>query len=158
MLERTPPPIRNPGLLFWKTGNAWRRWIGRVLRPQKLTATEFLVLHAFAEMCAGREEPSQQDVADWLDLDKMTVSQVARALERRNLLDRGDVSYPDARSWRILVTGEGRKLHRAALAQVERATAVFFSHPDLRDAVAGAAAAIRKDPRRPKRRKKGGGG
>lgn len=99
----------------------WRRAVERELRALKLTLTQWLVLDA----CAALEDehgelPSQRAVAEHIELDAMTVSQVMKTLAARDLVDRA----PDVtgRAYRVLVTKKGYKTLQAAAAHLEAGT------------------------------------
>ena len=99
----------------------WRRAVERELRALKLTLTQWLVLDACAALNAKEDDPpSQRAVADRLELDAMTVSQVMKTLATQGLVDRA----PDVtgRTYRVLVTKKGHKLLQAAVAHVEAGT------------------------------------
>jgi DNA-binding MarR family transcriptional regulator len=94
------------------------------LAPLGLTPTQFLVLEAVGRLerkDKRSEGPSQQALALDLTVDKMTISQVMRALERRGLVDR-DVGSDSSLAWAVLLTREGEALVARALPQVQRAS------------------------------------
>lgn len=72
------------------------------------------------------EPPSQARLAEQAGTDPMMTSQVLRKLEGRGLLKR--VPNPDdTRARRLHLTGAGRNLIAAALADVERADGDYFA-------------------------------
>lgn len=99
----------------------WRRAVERELRALKLTLTQWLVLDACAALDEDDGElPNQRAVAQRIELDPMTVSQVMRTLVARGLVDRA----PDVtgRAYRVVVTKKGQKTLQAAAAHVEAGT------------------------------------
>jgi DNA-binding MarR family transcriptional regulator len=101
----------------------WRRAVERELRALHLTLTQWLVLDACAALNAEAEDPpSQRAIAERIELDAMTVSQVMKTLATEGLVDRA----PDVtgRTYRVLVTKKGHKLLQAAAAHVEAGTRV----------------------------------
>ena len=115
----SPRVVRALGdyLAAWR----WRRAVEHELRPLALTLTQWLVLDACAALdVEDGELPSQRAVAERIELDAMTVSQVMKTLAERELVSRA----PDVtgRAYRLLVTHEGRELLQAAKAHVEAGT------------------------------------
>lgn len=149
-------PFVDSGVTIWYLGNRWRRLMAYRLRSLDLTPTQFLVLHAFARIPHGEdvEGISQQLVADWLGMGKMTVSQVARQLDERGLLSR-DVQFP-LPAWAIMLTAKGERLHREAMAVAKRVSADMLERPQIRRLIDELQHAARaKDESRANRRKKG---
>jgi DNA-binding MarR family transcriptional regulator len=67
----------------------WRRVVEAGLRSFGLTFTQWLVLDATARAVAEKSDAvNQSDVARLCELDRMTVSQVMKALDARGLVDR----------------------------------------------------------------------
>ncbi len=75
----------------------------------ELNLTQWLVLEATRQIIAEqRDATSQKQVAERLDMDKMTLSQIMRGLALRGLVDRRD-SYMSP-ALRIWVTARGAAL------------------------------------------------
>ncbi len=74
----------------WFAAMRWRRQVEALLAGVGVTFTQWLVLDALRELIAAMEDAvSQNDVARRLELDRVTVSEVMRALERKQLVSRG---------------------------------------------------------------------
>ena len=128
-------PLASPGYRLHIAALAWRRELGVRLRPLGLTPTQFDALAAVSFL--GRSgEPSQQEIADFAGLDRMMLSKVLAALEKRGLVERTpDVT--DARVKRLAVTGRGRETVDAATTiarSVDREMFAVVDSPErLRD-------------------------
>jgi DNA-binding MarR family transcriptional regulator len=69
---------------------------------------------------------SQAILARHLNADRMMVSQLVRALEKKGLIMRGD-STIDSRSKSVLITGKGNKLVEVLMPDVNAAETKFFA-------------------------------
>jgi DNA-binding MarR family transcriptional regulator len=99
----------------------WRRAVEHELRGLKLTLTQWLVLDACAVLSGEpAEPPNQRAIAQHIELDPMTVSQVMKTLVSRGLVERA--SDVTGRAYRVLVTKKGHKLLQAASALVDAGT------------------------------------
>ena len=101
----------------------WRRQVEALLAGIEISFTQWLVLDALQGLIAETEDAvSQNDVARRLELDRMTISLVMRALERKQLVSRGiDIT---GRAWRVLLTTEAEALLREYAASIEAASAL----------------------------------
>jgi DNA-binding MarR family transcriptional regulator len=102
-------------------GWRWRRVVEKELRALGLTFTQWLVLDSADELIEETEDAvNQRSIAERAELDAMTVSQVMKTLEGKDLVNREpDVS---GRAYRVFVTKRGQKLLQAAAPLVENAT------------------------------------
>ncbi len=98
-------------LLFdiWAIANATRAALNRVLAPSGLSADEF-ALYSFLCDPGGR---SPGELAAMLRLPPTTVSSIVRRLDQRGHIERLAVEA-DRRSYRIVLSTEGRAVHAAA--------------------------------------------
>ncbi len=99
----------------WLSVMRWRRSVQRVLRPYKLSFTQWLVLDATQHVRVEKGDAvSQSDVGAHLGLSRATVSDAMCVLANEGLVDRGpDIHMP---AWRIIMTDKGRDLlHRVGL-------------------------------------------
>src|SRR5205085_2428592 len=71
------------------------------------------------------QPPSQRELAEHTGMDAMTASQVARALEAKQLIRREQDQY-DTRIKRLYVTEEGLTLTRKAIEVVESVDRAYF--------------------------------
>jgi len=129
------------GLLLWRVTNRWQAAIRAALKPHGLTHVQYVLLASLTWIREHQETPVTQTVlASFAGTDTMMTSQVLRALENRDLVER--LANPhDGRARHIRVTEAGAAAARAATADVEAADARFFG--PLGDAVPGFAAALR---------------
>ncbi len=114
-----------PGFLLWRVYNLWQRQIKRQLRPLELTHTQFVVLATAYWLSLQREEVTQIDIARESKTDVMLTSNVLRALEKRQLLERREHSS-DTRAKAVLLTKAGVSLLKKAVKRVEDFDRSFF--------------------------------
>ncbi|MEP7053022.1 MAG: MarR family transcriptional regulator [Pseudomonadota bacterium] len=123
--SRLPGPGSSPGFLLWKVSNAWQRRQRAALEPFGLTHSQFVLL-ATATWFGASETLTQTRLAELSGVDPMTTSQVVRALEAAQLIERR--SHPDdPRAKAILVTEAGRLKASRAVVAVEDTDAEFFA-------------------------------
>jgi DNA-binding MarR family transcriptional regulator len=104
----------------------WRRCVEKELAPLGLTLTQWLVLEALQSLL--REAVggvNQNAIAARTELDRMTVSQVMKALVARTWVSRGPETR--GRAYRVELTRRGEKIARAAAERVEAATRRFHA-------------------------------
>lgn len=128
-MHKETAPVKlseSPAYQLWLASNAWVRYLKRVLRPFKLTHVQFAILTALDVLCAEKEQVSQADVARFGALDENMISQVSRALARRDLLER--VPHPvDRRAHSLVLTDAGTALIGEARLAVRAASKEFFA-------------------------------
>ncbi|MCA3513405.1 MAG: MarR family transcriptional regulator [Rhodobacter sp.] len=103
----------------------WQRGLNAKLRPHGLTQPQFAILAVCGWLGRDGRHTTQQDVATFLGLDRMLVSQIASRLERQGLIDR-QVSSGDQRAKCITLTRQGTTVLERALPVVESFDAAFF--------------------------------
>ena len=120
-----PDPKASTGLMLWRITNSWQREIRAALAPFGLTHLQFVLLAALTAM--DRETPvTQRDLAERAVTDPMMTSQVLRALEDKDLVERHP--HPtDRRARTLKVTPAGVALANRANAAVEQADRAYFS-------------------------------
>ncbi|MFZ3572547.1 MarR family winged helix-turn-helix transcriptional regulator [Streptomyces sp. BH097] len=118
-------PWGNPGFLLWRVTLRWQRAVGAVLRPLGLTHPQFVVLASTWWLGRGGQPPSQRELAEHTGMDAMTASQVARALEAKDLIRR-EQDARDTRIKRLHVTGEGVTVAQKAIEAVESVDREYF--------------------------------
>ncbi|CAN5613132.1 MarR family transcriptional regulator [soil metagenome] len=122
----------SPGSLLWQVSNRWQAAQRAALEPLGLTHVRFVALASLAWL--ESEGPiTQRRLAEHAALDVMMTSQVLRALEHDQLIER--LVHPtDARARALRTTPQGRALARRAIAVVEQCDQDFFaplgSEPD----------------------------
>ncbi|QIM18606.1 winged helix-turn-helix transcriptional regulator [Leucobacter coleopterorum] len=119
-----PDPNMSTGLMLWRVTNSWQREIRATLAPFGLTHVQFVLLAALTAM--DSETPvTQRDLAEQAVTDPMMTSQVLRALEEKDLVERHP--HPtDRRARTLAVTPAGVALANRANAAVEQADHAYF--------------------------------
>jgi DNA-binding MarR family transcriptional regulator len=108
-------PLMSPGFWLHHAALEWRQRLDRTLRPLGLTPTQFNLLGSIGWLDRTRPSPpTQQQVADHAGADRMMTSKVLRTLEERGLVTR-EPDPGDARSLRLRLTAEGRKVTSQAV-------------------------------------------
>jgi DNA-binding MarR family transcriptional regulator len=115
----------SPGLLLWQVTNRWQAAQRAALKPYGLTHVQFVLLAALTWL--GVEGPvTQKQLADYAATDPMMTSQVLRALEAADLVERQP--HPtDKRARALRVTPAGRELANRAVRVVEDCDRRFFA-------------------------------
>ncbi|HEY6555923.1 MAG TPA: hypothetical protein VI072_01565 [Polyangiaceae bacterium] len=106
------------GLKLWRSAMRWRRRADRALAAFDLTITQwFVLLAAQAVVQQTGDATTQNAVAEWGELDRVTVSQVMRVLEQKGLVDRGP--HAERIAYRLRVTPRGARLLSGASSAVD---------------------------------------
>ena len=90
-----------------------------------MTHPQFVVLTTLAALLRQQEWVSQTDIAQFSDMDVMTVSQIIRLLVKKGLIMR-EVHPKDSRANIILLTEMGLQKINQALPLVEGIDQAFF--------------------------------
>jgi DNA-binding MarR family transcriptional regulator len=130
--SRHETPEASPGFVLWQVATLWQRDVREALGPTGLTHAQFVVLATSAFLEAERErtgEPlTQSDVAAQARTDAVMTHEVLRTLEKKKLIQR--LAHPsDARARMIVLTTDGRRMARRAIAAVEKVDSAFFGKP-----------------------------
>ena len=115
----------SPGLLLWQVTNRWQAAQRAALKPFGLTHVQFVLLASLTWL-ESDGPVTQRDLAAHAATDPMMTSQVVRALQQRDLVDRAPHAS-DARAWALSVTAAGAALANEAVAAVEACDAAFFA-------------------------------
>jgi DNA-binding MarR family transcriptional regulator len=105
------------GYLVWRLAVKWRAGLDRALAPLGLTSAQYGVLASLHGLTRAGARPSQRELADFVGLEPMFVSQLARALERAGLVERRR-GEADPRALQLTLTARGGEVVRAARAVV----------------------------------------
>ena len=116
---------KSTGLLFIRTYHKWHGLIKNKLRTIDLTHPQFVVLTTLAALLRQQEWVSQTHIAQFSDMDVMTVSQIIRLLVKKGLIMR-EVHPKDSRANIILLTDMGLQKVNQALPLVESIDQAFF--------------------------------
>lgn len=118
-------PQASPGFQFWVRFMAWQRGLNHNLRPLSLTQPQFALLATIGWKTKDGSNLSQQQLADFLHLDRMLVSQIISRLDRDGLVTR-QLSPDDRRRKGLRLTPLGVEKIKAALPLVEGFDRSFF--------------------------------
>ena len=116
---------KSTGLLFIRTYHKWHGLIKNELKTIDLTHPQFVVLTTLAALLRQQEWVSQTHIAQFSDMDVMTVSQIIRLLVKKELIMR-EVHPKDSRANIILLTDTGLQKVNQALPLVEGIDQAFF--------------------------------
>jgi DNA-binding MarR family transcriptional regulator len=130
MKNSTPTIIEEPGtatsFLLYRAARLWQKHFADALRPLKMTPAQFGVLVHVGLLLRRKGPVSQTMLARSIHNDVMTISQIARTLEKKGLVVR--VPNPrDSRANALSITPAGDKAVRQALLIVARAKREFFA-------------------------------
>ncbi len=118
-------PHQSPGFSLWRDFMRWQRGLNSALRPLGLTQPQFATLAVCGWMTRDGQEITQQCVADFVGLDRMHVSQVAKRLEQDGLIER-HAARSDQRAKKITLTQKGQELLTRAIPMVEQFDRAYF--------------------------------
>ncbi len=131
-------PQTSPGFQYWVNFMAWQRGLNHILRPLSLTQPQFALLATIGWRTRDGSNLSQQQLADFLHLDRMLVSQIISRLDRDGLITR-KLAADDRRRKGLRLTALGITTVKKALPLVEEFDKSFFagsspiSHPSRDD-------------------------
>lgn len=98
---------------------SWRVAVDRAVGHLDLTHAQYSLLASLRGLQRSGHAPSQRELADHTGLDAIYVSKLARALERRGLVDRG--AHPDdTRAVQLTLTDRGVAVIDEAIPIVHR--------------------------------------
>lgn len=121
-------PHESPGFILWSRFMRWQRELNAELRPLGLTQPQFALLAVCGWLSRKGHELTQQQVVEFLDLDRMHVSQILSRLESAGLVER-HTSTSDTRSKAVTLTDLGRKRLTQSMSVVEAFDQRFFDAP-----------------------------
>jgi DNA-binding MarR family transcriptional regulator len=114
----------SPGFMLWKASNRLQRLHARCLTDLEVTPSQFSLMTCLVYLHQSGGVTSSR-IVSLTGMDKMLVSDLVRALEKKRLLRR--LPHPeDGRSWLIEPTTRGIELTNSAVRQVEAVDAKFF--------------------------------
>lgn len=120
-----PNPSASTGFMLWQVTNSWQREIRATLAPFNLTHVQFVLLAVLATT-DGESSVTQSELSERASTDPMMTSQVLRALEEKNLVER--LPHPtDRRARTLKATSAGITLVNRANTAVEAADRAYFS-------------------------------
>ena len=116
---------QSKGLTFWQTFLEWQRQSNAILSPFDLTQPQFSVLAAIGWSAAQGHIVRQQDVSNFLKMDRMLVSQIVRKLETKAFLSRMK-SKVDKRSSTLFLSETGKRTLQKCVPIIEDFDEKFF--------------------------------
>ncbi len=126
-------PDDSLGFVLWRATHAWQRFLEHALLPTGLTHLRFAMLIALGWLTREEVTITQRQLADFMNVHPMQVSQVLAALEHANLVMRHP-SSSDRRALALTLTPAGEAVLRQAMPIVEEAHREFFAKPEVRSA------------------------
>ena len=118
-------PGESAGFLLWKTTNLWQREIRKTLKKFDLTHTQFVILASSYWLTNKKDNVTQVEIAEFIDIDKMLTSNVIRKLIEKGLLNRKE-HKTDTRAKVIMLTDKGVDILKKSITEVEKFDVIFF--------------------------------
>ncbi len=125
MKSRFKGPDESPGFLFWQLSMKWRRQVELALAPLTLTHPQFVLLACLGWLTRENNEVSQAELARYACTDVNMTSQVLRALEQKEYIQRKR-REGNERSKFPQLTVSGKKILEKAIPLVEQVDIEFF--------------------------------
>lgn len=122
-------PEDSAGYLMWQVTHAWQRQVEAALAGLEITHMQFVLLAGIGWLTRSHKLLTQVQLAEFCKIDVMQISQVARKLEEKGLIQRS--GHPtDTRAKVLLLTPNGEDILRQALPVIEDLDAQFFGATD----------------------------
>ena len=118
-------PRNAVGFVLWRVMHRYLRIVDQTLRPLDLTHLQFTTLALVAWMARTSEPATQSELAKFGAIHPMQVSNVLKALERKNLVWRMQAPG-NALAKRVAITPTGMVALRAALPMMIEVQAKLF--------------------------------
>ncbi len=116
----------SPSYLLLEVIHSWQKRIKEKLADFDLTSTQLTMLASLMVMTKNGKLVTQADLASFQNADKMMVSEVLRALEKKGYIDRQE--HPvDRRARSLVITDKGRETIDVALKEAIRFDEEFFA-------------------------------
>ena len=131
-------PVPSMGYLVWRLAVKWRAELDRALAPLGLTSAQYGLLASLHGLSRLGDPPSQRQLAEFSGLEPMFVSNLARALEQRGLVERA-VSASDPRARALTLTRRGADVvaeGRAIVTRLEEARLSVLGGPESEQSTA----------------------
>jgi DNA-binding MarR family transcriptional regulator len=122
----------SPGGYLLMVSQKWERAVDHVLDGFDTTCTQVELLSCIVELMKEGTPVTQRDIAEFLDRDKNTVSEVMRSLEKRGYITR-TVSESDLRAKYIRLTDKGYDLLEKSVREMVRMNEHFFPEQNEND-------------------------
>ena len=112
------------GLLIWQTSNIWQSKLRKILRNNKISLNEYLIMETLFKLRSLTKIVSQISIANNSFLDVSVVSTNLTLLENKNLILR---THIDNRSKNILLTDQGLSLISSLIKVIKNEEIDFFN-------------------------------
>jgi DNA-binding MarR family transcriptional regulator len=122
-------PEDSTGFLLWQVVHLWQRQTETALTELDITHLQFILLAGIGWLTRNGDLLTQVQLAEFCKIDVMQISQVARKLEVKELIQRS-VHPTDTRAKVMNLTASGIAILDRALPLVEGLDAKFFSQCD----------------------------
>jgi DNA-binding MarR family transcriptional regulator len=118
-------PEHSPGFLLWQTTMVWQRQIKKALEPYDIAHAQFVIMATLMWFEAHGYETTQNLIAQWSKLDKMTVSKSLKKLTSLGYINRIEHEH-DTRAKTVSLTNKGKDMVRILVPLVEAIDEEFF--------------------------------
>lgn len=116
----------SPSYLLLEVIHSWQKRIKERLADFDLTSTQLTMLASLLVVTKNGKLVTQADLAGFLSADKMMVSEVLRALEKKGYIERQD--HPvDRRAKSLVITDKGKETIDVALKEAIKFDQEFFA-------------------------------
>jgi len=115
-----------PGYLLWQVSKLWQRKLNTALSDLKLSSTQAVILINVPRLNQEKRTVTQMLLADVTKVDRMTISQSIRTLERKALIKRL-VAANNKRAYHVELTEAGSEIAMQAAKRIMAAHQEFFS-------------------------------
>jgi len=114
-----------PGYLLWQVSKLWQRQLNAALVDLNLSSTQAVILINVPRLNNEQKTVTQMLLSEVTKVDRMTVSQAIRTLERKGLINR--VAAPtNRRAYHVKLTETGSNVAAQAIQRIIGAHEAFF--------------------------------
>jgi DNA-binding MarR family transcriptional regulator len=117
-----------PGYVLWQVAKLWQRKLNEALKALQLSSTQAVILINIPRLTKERQDVTQTTLSHVTKVDRTTVSQSIRSLEKKELIRR-IVPSDNRRAYHVELTETGRVIATQALNRIAEAHAAFFQQP-----------------------------
>jgi len=125
-------PKESPGFLLWQTMTSWQRQIKTALGSFGISHSQFVIMALIKFHEESGSNPNQVQLINLSKLDKMTVSNALKDLDKKGLVIRTE-DKTDTRAKCIQLTATGHTLISQTVLAVENTDHSYFSPLTLQE-------------------------
>ncbi|HID37032.1 MAG TPA: MarR family transcriptional regulator [Ghiorsea sp.] len=118
-------PQNSIGFQFWKLYQHWQKQVSETLSPYHITHTQFVMMASIAWFEEQGIQPSQAQVTQLMNIDKMACSKAVRQLESNGFVKRAK-SKTDARAWSLSLNKKGLDIVPQAMKSIAQVDMEVF--------------------------------